>query len=32
MFYAPERFALKNVLDAFDIVKRGAAIKVTVEP
>lgn len=27
-----EHIALENVLDAFDIVKRGAAIKVTVEP
>ena len=27
-----EHIPLANVLDAFDIVKRGAAIKVTVEP
>ncbi|WNM28067.1 zinc-dependent dehydrogenase [Demequina capsici] len=27
-----EHIPLENVLDAFDIVKRGAAIKVTVEP
>jgi len=27
-----EHIKLENVLDAFDIVKRGAAIKVTVEP